>query len=116
MDSILWNFLPDWVQQGAVILLILSYLAGHFVSLTPSPAPNTVWGKIYGWVEVFGAIYGKAKDEGIPVPEKPTVESLMAEIAQLRSTLTTPVSDPQPNPQQANLSQSLGVANPPGSV
>jgi len=83
--SPLISLLPPWAQTALICFLILSYLAGHFCSNTAKPPPNTLWGKIYGGIEVFGGIYNKAKEVGIPVPPKPTVEELLQRIAELEA-------------------------------
>lgn len=78
--------LPPWIQTLIIAFFTLSYLCAHFCSMTAKPAPNTTWGKIYSYLEIFGGIYGKAKQIGIPVPEKPTVEDLMKRIAELEAS------------------------------
>ncbi|MDR3439889.1 hypothetical protein [Telmatospirillum sp.] len=82
--------LPPWVQAFILLVLTASFLVSHFLANTSTPAPNTRWGRVYTGLEIFGGLYGRAKDIGIPVPEKPTIEDLMKEIEEMKSTTTWP--------------------------
>jgi hypothetical protein len=73
------------------------------ISNTPTPAPNTIWGRLYTGLEIFAGFYNRAKDIGIPVPEKPSVGDLLARIQELESSLQTQQQDKRsvPLPQAA---------------
>lgn len=90
------SFLPPWAQVSLMCFLTLSYLAGHFCSNTSKPAPNTTWGKIYNYIEIFSGIYNKAKEIGIPVPEQPSVEDLLKRISELEGMVNPVKSDTVP--------------------
>lgn len=93
-----WGSVPEWLQAIILILLILSYATGHLLANTKTPPPNTAWGRIYQGLEIFGNVYGKAKDIGIPVPAKPSVDDLLKQLAELRQQLSSPPPNPTPAP------------------
>ena len=69
MDSLIAVFqaLPPALQTVALLFLAGSYAASHLISLSPTPAPNTTWGRLYAALEAYAGLYGKAKQIGIPV-------------------------------------------------
>ncbi|MTJ81719.1 MAG: hypothetical protein F8N37_11975 [Telmatospirillum sp.] len=92
--------LPAAMQDIIMLVLIGSFLVSHIVSTTATPAPNTTWGRIYHGLEVFAGLYGRAKEIGIPVPEKPTIDDLLKEVSALKAALAAPqaVSTTAPTP------------------
>ena len=89
MDTAISEFLINHPTLNLIVttLLALSWFAGNLVSKTSTPPPNTPWGKIYAVLEVFGTVYGKAKEVGVPVPEQPSVEELIKDMTALKTTL-----------------------------
>jgi len=64
--SALFGLLPPRVQALLPVALGLSWLAGQFCALTPTPSPDTPWGRVYRVLEVIGGIWGRAKQSGLP--------------------------------------------------
>ena len=64
--SALFNLLPAQFQAYALVFLAGSYLSGQFCSLTHTPDPTTPLGKAYKVLEIYGGIWGKAKQAGLP--------------------------------------------------
>ncbi len=88
------DVLPAWVQVSLISLLALSKASAIFCASTSTPAPNTTWGKIYTGLEKFGAIAGKAKEKGVPVPTLEDVtKALLASVHQ--AIVTGKTIDPQ---------------------
>lgn len=62
-----WGLIPPAYQHYVGLFLLASYALSHFISKTDTPPPNTPWGKVYAVLELVAGLYGKAKQEGIPV-------------------------------------------------
>jgi len=80
-------YVPDWLKLIVVIYFSTSWLASQFCAKTSTPTANTIWGRIYGYIEWYGGIYGKAKDLGIPVPANPTIEDVKTDVEKLASDI-----------------------------
>ena len=55
-----------WQALGIVCAIVTA--ASSFCAATPTPDPNTVWGKVYVWIERAGLLVAKAKEQHL-VPE-----------------------------------------------
>ena len=73
----IFNQLPPSVQAALLAFLVASYAASHICSATPTPPPNTAWGRIYAGLELLAGIWGQAKAIGVP---EPTITGLMADL------------------------------------
>lgn len=63
----------DKVMTAIEIACAVVTAASAIVAMTPTPAPNTTWGKVYRMIETLGLVVGKAKQNGI-VPSNPTID------------------------------------------
>lgn len=52
------------------VTLVISVASG-VCAATPTPDPNTAWGKVYRAIEFLGLLVGKAKEEGLIPPREP---------------------------------------------
>lgn len=80
-------YMPPWLKLVFMTYLTTSWLANTFCAKTATPPPNTTWGEVYGWVEWYGGIYGKAKEVGIPVPLNLSVAELKTDVQQLAADI-----------------------------
>lgn len=99
----LFQALPPGVQTGFLLILIGSYVISHVISNTATPAPNTAWGRIYRYLELFSGIYNQAKAIGIPTP---TVADLQASLGKVIRDATAAGRD---NVDLVHLAQAVGV-------
>ena len=67
MDT-LFAALPPAGQTAMLCVTSLVIVAKAFCAVTPTPAPNTPWGRIYRAIEIAALLVGKAKEAGVPVP------------------------------------------------
>ena len=115
--SAVYTALPTAWQHAALLVLAASYVVSHLISCTATPAPNTLWGRVYSCLEMFAGIYGKAKQAGIPVVTAQDVVSRLGAamasgqtltpeaLADILGTPAAPQPVPQPVPQPAPAPQ-----------
>lgn len=64
----LFNGLPLVGQLIVIMVGPIIIAASAFCAATPTPPPNTAWGRIYRLVELAGLLIGQAKAQGTPIP------------------------------------------------
>jgi hypothetical protein len=65
--------------------------ASAICAMTPTPDPNTLWGKVYRYVEMLGLVVGKAKQSGL-VPANPVVDQLGADAVAVAKSVISKVA------------------------
>lgn len=60
--------LPPWLQLIIIAVLSAISAASVLTGFTSTPAPNTVWGRIYSVIEALAVVTDKAKQVGVPIP------------------------------------------------
>jgi hypothetical protein len=57
--------LPAAAETAATVICAVVTVASAFCAVTPTPAPATLWGRVYRWIEIAGVLVGNAKDRGL---------------------------------------------------
>lgn len=60
----------ETVYQVMFVVASVITLASAVCAATPTPDPNTTWGKVYRAIEFLGLIVGKAKEQGVLPPDR----------------------------------------------
>ena len=48
-----------WIEAIPIIVTLCSL----FTALTPTPADDKIWAKVYKWIDIFAINVGKAKEK-----------------------------------------------------
>lgn len=59
------------VKEAAALGAAVVTAASAFCAATPTPAPNTAWGRLYRGIEAAALLVGKAKQIGLVPPASP---------------------------------------------